>query len=132
MKLIQILSLAALLLGVTASPVGEADVSVAGRPAMLQRDQIPADALVLGLSENPTASADGGSNLSRMSKRDDCHGSGFCGGIDEGACADASDTYHDDGWYCGYTSRVSNHCTAIFTCGNYHDTCWAGWFLKQS
>lgn len=132
MKLIQILSLAALLLGATATPVGEADVSIAGRPATLQRDQIPAGALVFGLDENPVASADDGSSLSRLTKRDDCSGSGACSSTSGGSCTAASNAYNDGAWYCGYTSRVSNHCTAIFTCGNYKNTCWAGWFLKQS
>ena len=53
MKVIQILSLAALLLGATAAPVGNPDVSPTDRPISLPREKIPVGAVVFGLDGNP-------------------------------------------------------------------------------
>ena len=39
--------------------------------------------------------------------------------------------YDDKTAYCGYTSRVFGHCTAMFTCSNYNSNCMFGWWLKQ-
>ncbi|KAL7267591.1 hypothetical protein RUND412_009817 [Rhizina undulata] len=64
-------------------------------------------------------------------KRDDCNGSGACSSTSGGACLAALSGYSDSAYYCGYTSRVSNHCTAIFTCNSYHNTCWLGSGLKN-
>ena len=130
MKVIQILSLAALLLGATATPVGNPDVSPTDRPISLPREKIPVGAVVFGLDGNPEPTQTGVEPVA-LAKRDDCHGSGYCGYTTGGACTAASYAYNSDAWYCGYTSRVAGHCTAIFTCGNYHGSCWAGWFLKQ-
>ena len=131
MKFIQILSLAALLLlGATATPVGNPDASPTEPPTSLPKDAIPAGAPIFGLDGNPDPTETDVGPV-RMTKRDDCNGSGLCGSTSGGSCTAASNAYNDGSWYCGYTSRVSAHCTAIFTCGSYHGTCWAGSFLKQ-
>ena len=131
MKFIQILSLAALLLlGATATPVGNPDPSPTERPKSLPKDSIPAGAPIFGLDESPEPDTSVGPV--RMTKRDDCNGSGLCGSTSGGSCTAASNAFNDGSWYCGYTSRVSAHCTAIFTCETYRGVCWAGWFLKQS
>ena len=141
MKHIQILiSLVALsFLGATATPAGNADVPPpTDRAISLSREAIPAGATVYGLDGNPLPTetddeAYDAGPFSGIAKRDDCDGSSLCSKLPAGGgeCPAASSAYVDDAWYCGYTSRVSSHCTAIFTCGTYHGTCWAGWFLKQ-
>ena len=135
MKLIQVLlSLSALsFLGATATPVGNADIP-ADRPISLPLEAIPAGDRVFGLDGNSSLIERGDAGLlSVLTKRNDCNGSGLCSTfrISHTICTAASDGYSDDAWYCGYTSRVSGQCTSIFTCGDYHGTCWAGWFLKQ-
>ena len=134
MKFVQILlSLSALfLLGTTATPVGKPDVSPTDRPINLPLESIPDGAPVFGLDGGPSPTETDAGPFRRMTKRDDCNGSWNCQvrGIDL-PCNVASNAYDDNAWYCGYTSRVAGHCTAIFTCGNYHGSCWAGWFLKQ-
>jgi len=138
MKLIQILVFlpALSLLSVTATPVENADVpSSNDRPISLPLEDIPAGAAIFGLGEDlsPTA-RDGVDHFGGITKREDrhdCFGSSICPFLGGGACPAASGAYIDTAWYCGYTSRVSEHCTAIFTCGDYHGSCWAGWYLKQ-
>jgi len=137
MKFTQILiSLSALsFLGVTATPAGNPDVP--SGPINLPLEAIPAGARIFGLDGNSTlidSETDNAGPLSRgLTKRNDCDGSLNCNTFRIGGsiCKYASGAYDDNAWYCGYTSRVSGACTAIFTCGDYHGTCWAGWFLKQ-
>jgi len=61
-----------------------------------------------------------------------CGGSVMCTAFsldpNVGACNAASGEYDDNDWY---TSRVWEHCTAMFACDNYNGNCWAGWFLKE-
>ncbi|RPA99406.1 hypothetical protein L873DRAFT_1806964 [Choiromyces venosus 120613-1] len=127
MQLIKFISFAALILGVAATPTPE--ISVRDGPTSLPKEAIPAGAKVFGL---PESEPEPGLDPRSIFKRDDCDGSGLChGSTSGGACTAATNAYVDDAWYCGYTSRVSDHCTAIFTCTNYHGVCWAGRFLKQ-
>ena len=134
MKFIQILlSLSALtFFGATATPVGNGDIP-ADRPISLPLEAIPAGDRIFGLDGNSSLIERGDAGPFGLTKRNDCDGSGACTllKLTGSSCPSASNGYDDNSWYCGYTSRVSGHCTSIFTCGDYHGTCWAGWFLKQ-
>ncbi|KAK4441901.1 hypothetical protein QBC34DRAFT_42919 [Podospora aff. communis PSN243] len=108
-------------------------------PAWLLREDLPADAVVYGLDEDPLASRDAESspNPANLLKRSDCNGSSSCYAISGSTCVAASNRYGDGNWYCGYTSRIKHSCeggcagcTAIFTCSNHGGACWAGWYLK--
>ena len=134
MRAIQILFFlpALSLLSVTATPVENPGTPSSDRPISLPLEAIPAGVPVFGLGGNSSPAEADVAGLSRgITKRDDCSGSFFCPSLTGYDCGLARGAYIDSGWYCGYTSRVSRHCTAIFTCRDYHGACWAGWFLKQ-
>jgi len=88
------------------------------------------------ITENPAYGA------TRLLKRDSysCGGSVLCPLLTQvpydwmkTACTKAWARYDDNTWYKQYTSRVSDPCTAIYTCDNEADYGggWPGWFLKQ-
>lgn len=128
MKFIQILlSLATLsFFGATATPTSE---SRTNRPSSISREAIPAGATIFG---NMTRTDE----FSEIAERDSiCGGSALCifhlrKSTDD--CKAASDAYIDDAYYCGFTSRVSGDCTAMFHCKTYNGPCLAGWFIKES
>ncbi|KAE9367163.1 hypothetical protein N431DRAFT_445832 [Stipitochalara longipes BDJ] len=63
-----------------------------------------------------------------------CGGSAACGILNvTPGCLHAYEQYDDNTWYTGYTSRVSGHCTAVYSCDSQADYGggWPGSFLKQ-
>ena len=130
MKFIQILfSLATLsFFGATATPTSE---SRTNRPPFLSREAIPAGVPVFGLDHNNMTD-----DFSEIAKRDSiCGGSALClFNLPKSTthCKAASDAYIDGAFYCGYTSRVSNHCTAMFYCEGQTGSCLPGWYIKES
>jgi len=117
MKLIQILlSLAAFsFFGATATPASRTDrVSV------------------YGLDGNSNKTDDHGPFVEIAKRGSICGGSSLClFSPSAAACKAASGAYDDNTNYCGYTSRVSGHCTAMFYCID-HDECWTGQAIKES